>query len=65
MLNLTRRPGESIFIDLADSIDPGMTMGELFSDGPVEVVILGVKDNQVRVGTQASDRLTILREENV
>jgi hypothetical protein len=39
MLNFIRRPGESIFIDWADSIDPGMTMGELFADGPIDVVV--------------------------
>jgi len=65
MLIVTRRPGESIFIDLSESIDPDMTVGELFADGPINITILGVKGNQVRVGTDASDRLTILREELV
>ncbi len=65
MLILTRRPGESVFIDIAESVDPDMTVAELFADGPIEIVILGVKGNQVRVGTQASDRLTILRDELV
>ncbi len=65
MLILTRRPGESFQIDLAESVDPNMTVCELFADGPIEIVILGVKGSQVRVGTQASDRLTILRDELV
>ncbi len=65
MLILTRRPGESFQIDLSENVDPNMTVAELFADGPIEIVILGVKDNQVRVGTEASDQLTILRDELV
>jgi len=62
---LTRRPGELQFINLAKSVDPNMTVGELFADGPIEVSILDVKGNQVRVGTQASNWLSILRDELV
>lgn len=29
----------------------------------IEVTVLGVKGNQVRIGTEASDDVTILREE--
>ncbi len=65
MLILTRRPGETFQIDLAESVDPNLTVSELFSDGPIQIAILGVKGNQVRVGTEASDRLTILRDELV
>jgi len=65
MLFLTRRPGESFQISLSENVDPNMTVAELFADGPIQIAILGVKGNQVRVGTEASDRLTILREELV
>lgn len=65
MLILTRRPGESFFIKPAENVDPRMTVAELFASGPIEVAVLGVKGNQVRVGTQASDRLNIVRDELV
>jgi len=65
MLILTRRPGESFQIDLSENVNPNLTVAELFSDGPIEVTVLGMKGNQIRVGTEASDRLTILREELV
>ena len=50
MLILTRRVGETIIIDLPT--------GE-----QVEVTVLGVKGNQVRIGTDAPADLKIVREE--
>ena len=50
MLILTRRVGESIVIELPT--------GET-----IKVTVLGVKGNQVRMGTDASDDIKILREE--
>ena len=50
MLILTRRIGETIIIELPT--------GE-----QIEVTVLGVKGNQVRIGTQAPDNISIVREE--
>jgi len=50
MLILTRRPGESLIIETP--------AGEL-----IEVTVLEVKGNQVRIGTDAPDEVQILREE--
>ena len=50
MLILTRRPGESLIIKLPT--------GE-----QIKVTVLGVKGNQVRIGTDAPENITILREE--
>jgi len=50
MLILTRRPGETIVIETP--------AGER-----IEVAVLGVKGNQVRVGTQAPADVSIMREE--
>ena len=50
MLVLTRRVGESILIELPS--------GEL-----IEVTMLDVKGSQVRIGTNAPDDITIIREE--
>ena len=50
MLVVTRRPGESIVIELPT--------GEL-----IEVVVLSVKGNQVKLGTDAPKHLPVVREE--
>ena len=50
MLILTRRVGETIVIETP--------AGER-----VEVAVLGVKGNQVRIGTDAPDHIQIMREE--
>jgi carbon storage regulator len=50
MLILTRRPGESLIIETP--------AGEL-----ITVTVLGIKGNQVRIGTDAPDDITIVREE--
>ncbi|MCO6414078.1 MAG: carbon storage regulator [Thiogranum sp.] len=65
MLILTRRVGETLFINLAGTVDPATPVGELFTEGSIEVAILGVKGNQVRVGLQASKQFNIVREELV
>ncbi len=50
MLILIRRPGESIIIETP--------AGER-----ITVTVLGVKGNQVRIGTDAPDDISIMREE--
>ena len=50
MLILTSRPGESLIIELPT--------GE-----QIKVTVLGVKGNQVRIGTDAPDDIRIMREE--
>jgi len=50
MLILTRRIGESIIIELPT--------GE-----QIEVTVLGIKGNQIRIGTDAPDEISIVREE--
>jgi carbon storage regulator len=50
MLILTRRPGEFIVIQLPT--------GE-----QIEITVLGLKGNQVRIGTDAPAEFSILRQE--
>ena len=50
MLILTRRPGETLIIELPT--------GE-----QIQVTVLGIKGNQVRIGTAAPDNIAIVREE--
>lgn len=64
MLILTRRPNESIILSLSDDIDPKTPISEIFSQS-IEITPLGIKGNQVRLGINAPDGITILREEIV
>jgi len=50
MLILTRRPGETLIIALPT--------GE-----HIEVTVLGTKGNQVRIGTEAAEDISIVRQE--
>jgi len=50
MLILTRRPGETLIITLPT--------GE-----QIKVTVLGIKGNQVRIGTDAPEAISIVREE--
>jgi carbon storage regulator len=50
LLLLTRRPGETIIIELP-------------TGDHIQVTVLGIKGNQIRVGTDAPDDVVILREE--
>ncbi len=50
MLILTRRPGESLILELPT--------GER-----IKVTVLEVKGNQIRIGTNAPDDIAIVREE--
>ena len=50
MLVLTRREGETLIIEFPT--------GET-----IEVTVLGIKGNQVRIGTDAPDDIAIVREE--
>jgi len=50
MLVLTRCPGESLIIELP-------------TGKRIEVTVLEVKGNQIRIGTNAPDDIAIVREE--
>lgn len=63
MLVLTRKPGEAVKLDLLEDIDPRTPVGELLVRGPIEVVVLGVRGRQVKLGLRADARFLILREE--
>lgn len=63
MLIITRKAGEGIRISLHPAVDPKTPIGEIFSEGPIEVVIARVRDSNVRLGVQAHSAFLILREE--
>ncbi len=63
MLTLSRQEGESLFIDLEDSVDPNMTVGELFADGPIEILVSTIKRGSVKIGIDAPKELNVARNE--
>lgn len=63
MLVLTRRPGETVLIDLAEGLDPRTPLGELFAQGPIGVVMIGCNGSQTKLGFSADPRFRILRAE--
>ncbi len=51
MLLLTRKPGQSIELDLAN-IDPEMSAGELLANGSIELHVVGVEGSKVKLGIE-------------
>ncbi|MHB1529164.1 MAG: carbon storage regulator [Acidiferrobacteraceae bacterium] len=63
MLVLTRRVGESLRIYLDDNIDLTMPVGQLFADGPIEVMVVRCSGSQVKIGVAARSEFIVLRSE--
>ena len=56
--------GEAFYIYPTQDINPNLTVGELFANGPIKIALLeGIHKNHTRVGIEAPDAMTILREE--
>ncbi len=51
MLLLTRKPGQSIELELAN-IDPEMSAGELLANGSIEIHVVGVEGSKVKLGIE-------------
>jgi carbon storage regulator CsrA len=65
MLSFTRRSEESLLIYPNEAIDPKLTVGELFANGPIKVQVVQVEGNQVRLGVNAPRALLVMRDELV
>ena len=63
MLVLGRKTGQAIRIGLAEGVGQATTVGELFSNGPIEIVVTSIHGSMVRLGIQADQRFKILRSE--
>lgn len=63
MLVLTRRVGESLRIYLDDHIDRSTPVGDLFADGPIEVMVVRCSGSQVKIGVAARSEFVVLRSE--
>ena len=59
MLVLTRKPGQTVIVDLRE----GTPVGELFADGATTIRVLDGVGAQVKLGFEAEGRFRILREE--
>lgn len=62
MLVLSRRGGESIFIELDETLK-NRPAGELFAAGPIEIAVISTGESFARIGIQAPEGLRILRSE--
>lgn len=62
MLILTRKPGQSLQI-LPRVECCQQDLNGLFQDGPIEISILKIRGNQVRIGINAHRSLLVLRDE--
>jgi len=62
VLVLSRRLQESIVIQLSDGANAGMTMAELFADGPIQITLLGGTGRRAKIGITAPEHLAIRRK---
>ena len=63
MLILTRQPGQIITIRPREDLHPGTLVAQLFTDGPIEILVTRVQRNQVCLGIQAHPDLMVNRGE--
>ena len=63
MLVVSRRSDESIQIKLADGADGTLTLNDLFSKGPIEIILLGGNGRRVKMGIEAPPELSIRRKD--
>ncbi|MDZ7803503.1 carbon storage regulator [Thiohalophilus sp.] len=63
MLLLFRKPGQSITIQPAPEVDLTAPLGTFFENGPIQVLVNRIIENEVKLGIQAHPDLMILREE--
>ena len=63
-LIISRRPGESFFLRLADDGNPERLLQSLTGDG-IEVHVVGLLGRQVRISLDAPRDLNIVRSELV
>ena len=66
MLVLTRKEDETLEIFPSESINPALTVAELFCDGPIRVTInkiSGLAQRHVQIGVDAPRDLVIVRAE--
>ena len=63
MLILSRKTGQSVHIQPQSAAVLGLSLGEVFAEGPVRVVVTRLSGGQVRLGFAAHSALAVVREE--
>lgn len=65
MLVLLRKKDQSLLLHLDQDADPGITIGELFADGPIEIRVADVdwRHRTVRLGIDAPRAIHVARWE--
>ena len=61
MLIVTRKTDESITIEPLDGVDPDMTLGEAFRNGPIEVKLIRINRSRVRLAIDAPPEFQVWR----
>ena len=65
MSELNRQEGESIFLSLAPGSDPGITLGELFDRGAIEIKVTQIADHTVTLSIAAPEIINVIGAELV
>ena len=55
----TRRIGQSLIIEPGQDMDPGMTVSELFSQGPIEITLLGREANAIELALAVPETVAV------
>jgi len=63
MLIISRKDAESILIRPTRDLDPRMTVGELFRNGPIEITVFSAAGSRIKMGVQAPTELSIWRKD--
>lgn len=63
MLIISRKRGQIIRIEPAPGTDPATPIGDIFAQGPIEIIVAQVRGSQIRLGITAPLSFLILRSE--
>lgn len=61
MLIVTRKTNESITIEPLGTVDPEMTLGEAFQNGPIEIKLVRINRSRVRLAIDAPPQFQVWR----
>ena len=61
MLIVTRKTNESITIEPLGTVDPEMTLGEAFRNGPIEIKLIRINRTRVRLAIDAPPEFQVWR----
>lgn len=63
MLVVTRKPGQLLLIEPRAGLPKETTVGDIFADGPIQIVVGKIDRHQVRLGIDAPASLGVWRQE--